>query len=232
MSCSTPVGRRTLIPILSVTIALTAATLVTSGRAVDDSDDSTATWIAHAVGCLEQARTLEADFTQELIHRLDGRSQVARGKLQARRGKKLRLEYDAPARSLLVSDGKTVRSWDQASRTMYESPVRGTVVARTLSYAIDGPKNGDFDARWLGGADRPAPGKRGVIELRPTFDSPLASRIAATLEGSCPPLVRLTIVDRAGTATRLTLSNQKLNRVIPAGRFVFEPPPGATVVKP
>jgi len=221
----------------ALVIAGATAVIVTLAAAIatgadEGQEDPAAAWISHAASCLEGARSLEADFTQEVIHRLDGRSEIARGKLQIKRGKRLRLEYDTPRRALLVSDGSKVRAWDESARTLYESPARGTIVARAVAFALDGPGDGDFEIRWLGGAERPAPGVRGVVELRPAFDSPLASRIAVTLDGACPSLTRLTIVDRAGTATRLTLANQRLDRIIPDGRFAFDPPPGAAIVKP
>jgi outer membrane lipoprotein-sorting protein len=206
------------------------------GAAAEDEPeapiDPAAAWIAHAVGCLDKTRTLEADFTQEIIHRLDGRAEVARGKLQLRRGHRLRMEYDDPPGALLVSDGTTVRAWDPQTRTLYESPVRGTLITRVIAFVHHGSRGDDFRLRWLGGDRAPGPGKRGVIELRPADREELASRVVITLSGDCPPLLRLTIVDRAGTATRLTLANQQPGRVGPAGRFRLDPPSGAKIVKP
>jgi outer membrane lipoprotein-sorting protein len=232
---SHPTGPRSAIPLPGIAVAaglIACAAIAGAGPGDDGAEDPAATWIGHARVCLEKVRTLEADLTQEVIHRLNGRSEIKQGRLQLRRGGRLRLEYDAAPRLLLVSDGTTVRSWDESTRTVYEGPVRGTIITRSLSLALEGPRSGDFDIRWLGGAAQPAPGELGVIELRPTRESPLAARIVLTLTGTCPPLARVTIIDRAGTATRLTLANQRLNRVIPAGRFAFEPPPGAKIVKP
>jgi len=222
---------RTAIP---AAIALLGIILVptASPAAGEEQPDPATRWIAHSVGCFGKVRTLEADFTQEVIHRLDGHAEVARGKLQLRRGRRLRMDYESPRASLLVSDGERVRAWNPETRTVHEGPARGTLVARAIAFALDGGGSSDFATRWLGGDAAPGSGKRGVVELRPQPESELASRIVITLSGDCPSLERVTIVDRAGTATRLTLANQKLGRAIPAGRFAFTPPPGAKIVKP
>lgn len=230
-------ARDQLGPVATATIAALIATLcAAAGSGEPDGgppDDLAASWIEHARSCLDGARGLESDFTQEVIHPLDGRGDVSRGRLVVGRGNRIRLEYLEPRRSLLISDGKTVRAWDPQTRTVYESPARGTAIARFAGLALESPdSDDDFDVRWLGGDRVPAPGRRAAIELRPRFPAPLASRIVLAVTGDCPPVRRVVIIDRAGTATRLILSRPELNRGIPASRFAFEPPPGATIIKP
>jgi outer membrane lipoprotein carrier protein len=196
------------------------------------ADDPTSAWLDRARSCLDGVRSLEADFTQEVLHRLGEAPETMQGKLRLRRGGRVRLDYSSPRRLLLVSDGTTVRSWDPESRTVYEGRARDGFLTRVLRFAVDLPVEKGLAAHWLGGAADPDGGGLAVVELRPASPTPLAERIVLTLDGRCPALRRISIIDRAGTATRLTLSNRRTNTGVGAGWFVFTPPKGAEIIRP
>jgi outer membrane lipoprotein-sorting protein len=197
-----------------------------------DATDPTARWLAHARDCLRGKFSLEADFTLEQLHPLGGALPVEEGTVQLRRGGRLRLEYRTPRRRLLVSDGDTIRAYDPQAKVVYESPARRGPLPLAFAFALEAGAADRFTARWIGGAADPDGDSPGVIELLPAAPNPLASRVLLTLAPGCPSLVRITVIDQADVAHRITLANQRFNRGIGARRFRLTVPPGVRVVTP
>ncbi len=189
-------------------------------------------WLDHGRGCLDGVFSLAADFTQETIHVLGGDMEVMEGTVQLRRGKRIRLEYKKPQRLLVVSDGKVVRAWRPETRTVIEGSSRKDMVALAFGFVLGEQEEEAFDTRFVGGDAEPVEGSRGVIELVPRTPIPLVERILLTMEGSCPSVSRVVLIDRAGTATRFTLTNVKTNTGIGHKRFIFKPPKGAKIIRP
>ena len=189
-------------------------------------------WLDHGRGCLDGVFSLEADFTQETIHVLGGDMEVMEGTVQLRRGSRIRLEYKKPQRLLVVSDGKVVRAWNPGTRTVIEGSSRKDMVALAFGFVLGDQKVEAFDTRFVGGDAKPVKGSRGVVELVSRTPIPLVERILLTMEGSCPSVSRVVLIDHAGTATRFTLTNVKTNTGIGHKRFIFVPPKGAKIIRP
>ncbi|MFO8072856.1 MAG: outer membrane lipoprotein carrier protein LolA [Polyangia bacterium] len=189
-------------------------------------------WLESARECLDGAFSFEADFTQELIHPLGNPTGPMRGRVQLRRGDRLRLDYRKPRRRLVVSDGEIVRAWDPENRTVIETRSARSPIHAAFRFALAAGGSDDFTARLLGGPGDPARGGPAVLELIPLRESPLVERVLVTLVPDCPPVRRVVLIDRAGCAVRITFFEARLDAGIGHRRFVFEPPPGARVVRP
>lgn len=219
-------------------VALTAALLLpaTTGDAggpdAGAPADPVQGWLAHARGCLQGKFSLQADFTHEVLHPLGNAQPAERGVVQLRRGGRLRLEYGAPSKRLLVSDGATIRAYDPHAKVVYESPAAGGLLPLAFGFALDPGRAERFDARWIGGAAAPAGDQPGVIELVPSAPDPLAAKVLLTLAPTCPAVERITVIDRAGVAVRITLARQRYNVGIGAARFRLPRLPGVEVVTP
>lgn len=199
---------------------------------LDTRKDPSGAWLDHGRGCLDGVFSLEADFKQETLHVLGGSMEGMEGTVQLRRGSRIRLEYKKPEHLLVVSDGKIVRAWNPETRTVIEGSCGKDMVALAFGFVLGEPKEEEFEARFVGGDARPVEGSRGVIELIPKTQIPLVERILLTMEGSCPSVSRVVLIDHAGTATRFTLSSVKTNTGIGHRRFIFKPPKGAKIVRP
>lgn len=189
-------------------------------------------WLESARECLDGAFSFQADFTHELIHPLGNPAEPMRGRVQLRRGDRLRLDYREPRRRLVVSDGEIVRAWEPASRTVIETRSARSPIHAAFRFALAAGGSDDFSARLLGGSGDPALGEPAVLELIPAREGPLLERVLVTLIPECPPVRRVVLIDRAGCAVRITFFDARLNAGIGHRRFVFEPPPGARVIRP
>jgi len=216
----------------TLALALLLAAIATTGMAPDEPGerDPARLWLAHARTCLGRAPCVQASFTQETIHALGGSAPTSSGKALACRGGRLRLEYLEPDRRILVSDGVVVRAWHPETATFYESPARTDEIIAAFAILSEGEPEARR-GRFVGGSRDPAEGGRGVVELE-VADNPVVARAVATFGPRCPALERVTLIDRAGTATRLTFSGFEEILGAPARRFVMKPPKGAVVVRP
>ncbi len=186
----------------------------------------------HARACLDGIFSMEADFTHEIIHRLGNRGATMSGQVQLRRGGRMRLEYSDPEGHLLISDGVNLQSYNPSTKTVIQGSARTDSVISAFDFVLDGGEAKAFDVSFLGGAATPKDGASGVISLVPKKHNPLVARVLVTMSPTCPPVKRVTIVDRAGTAIRITLENIRTNVGLGKARFQFTPPRGAKVVRP
>ncbi|MDD5309994.1 MAG: outer membrane lipoprotein carrier protein LolA [Deltaproteobacteria bacterium] len=198
-----------------------------AGAAKDE--DPGRVWLTHMRACLAGVWSAEADFTQEIVHPLGPGQHPMEGLVRVRRGGLLRLDYRKPEKTTLVSDGTIIRSYNPATRTVFENPIGQSPLPAVFGMlAGDGPP---VRLRWLGGAKRPGEGLA-ALELPGPARDPLVARVVATVDEPCPCLRRVLVVDRAGSAVRITLGAVRTNVGLGRGLFVLKAPPGAAVVKP
>lgn len=220
--------RRSLTPLLSALVLLAPLACPADG----DAADPAVAWSKHIAGCARDVFSLEAAFTQETIHATGKASPTSRGRVRIKRKGLLRIDYDDPPGAVVACDGATLRSWSPETRTVYEMTARRSPLWSAFAFAMSDPSSPDPAPRFVGGDPSPRPGKgRGVLELIPPKGS-TASRIILTVEPSCPPVRRVTIIDRAGTATRITLDGVRTNVGMKRGLFSFPVPQGAKIVRP
>jgi outer membrane lipoprotein carrier protein len=223
---------------LAATLLAAGLTLVAAAGAGAGGEPSrdrgpAAAWTEHLRRCLAGAHSLSARFTQELLHPLGVRGETRTGHLELRRGGRLRLEYDPPAGGRVISDGKTVRSFDPTSRLLVEEPAHRTPMALALDFAIGGDLETGLEVAFLGGAA--APGRNGgpaVLSLRPKQPRPPLERVALVLEPTCPCVRRAVLADGSGVAIRLSFEDVRVNPGLGRRRFLLEPFPGVEVVRP
>jgi outer membrane lipoprotein carrier protein len=188
--------------------------------------------MTHARTCLARVEGARADFTHELLHPLGGNPETLTGVLWVGRGRRFRLEYREPEPRLLVADQTWIRSFDQASGKVIKTPVRDSPLAQAFALVFGDPLPEGFSVTFLGGARRPGEPGLAALELRSGSPQSLFEKVVIVLGAQCPCLRRILLVDRAGSAVRLTLENIQLNPPLPRGLFTFKSPPGTKVVSP
>jgi outer membrane lipoprotein-sorting protein len=217
----------------AVVAALALAAGLAAGAEPGPDAEPGAAWLDHLRSCVRGVHALSARFTQDLSHPLGTRGAPETGRLELRRGGRLRLDYDDPPGRVVASDGQTVRSCDPPARLFVEQPVRESLLPRAFAFVLDGSAAPGFTVRFLGGARLPvAGGGRAVIGLVPDGDRTPTERVVLVLEPTCPCLRRVVAAERGGVACRLTFEGFTMNPGIGHRRFVLTPPAGVTAVHP
>jgi outer membrane lipoprotein carrier protein len=188
------------------------------------------------LACVQQRyagmRDLSARFVQESRMATLGRPRKRAGRIQFQAPGKMRWEYDAPDRQLMVSDGKTFWLHQPAQKQVVVQKISQAFTRQTPLLFLFG--KGDFATEFTWDDREPPPGAGGTVqvELRPRTEAPDLVRL--TLEvvpGDCR-LAASSVEDAFGNVTRLDLSEERRDAGLDAALFRFTIPPGTEVVRP
>ena len=215
------IGGAVLATVLAV--VLTPAT----GEALDAS--------AVAKGLREKYAALEdlsAVFRQESKVVSLGRSRQKEGTILVKKPGRMRWDYTAPDRQLIISDGENL--W-------YFRPDRNQVVVQELSRAFTNQTplfflfgEGDLSTEFTWGEGDLVPDGKGnfVLELKPRVETPDLVDLTLEVRKADFSVFATVLRDAFGNVTRLEFSGEKENGGLADELFTFEPPPGAEVVRP
>jgi outer membrane lipoprotein carrier protein len=189
--------------------------------------------LAHA-GALAQLqafsqgmRGLSARFEQQTTDEQGQRKPASRGLLMVQVPGRLRWEYQAPYKQVIVSDGKTLWIFDPDLAQATRRPLGSAVGAGPLALLTDpGALQRSFKVREL------PLGQDGLVWLRlaPRADAEEAGFQQADLGFADDRLVRMQLTDNLGQISEFRFSDWKRNPVLDAALFRFVPPAGTDVV--
>jgi outer membrane lipoprotein carrier protein len=171
-----------------------------------------------------EVRSAEGAFSQTVLSKSGKKPQQSSGSFYLQRPGKFRWSYDKPYPQLLVSDGKTLWSFD---------PELKQVAIKKVGNAL-----GASPAALLAGQDiekcfvlRELPPRDGVefVEAVPKTTDASFERVVIGMRGSQP--VSMEIHDSFGQVSRLAFERFTLNPALEPGLFRFVPPAGADVLK-
>ena len=186
------------------------------------SDDA----VARLTRALEGLGVLEARFTQTVEDSRGTVLRTATGALWASRPDRFRWEMESPFAEVLVGDGELLYLWDpdleQVTIRPYDERLRGTP-ARLLSGSAEDLVD-TFEVRMVRGD-----ATRELFELRPRTGDGLFERLDIAFTDGLPR--SLVILDSLGQRTGVLLEEVRVGGVVEEGRFAFEIPPGADVLR-
>lgn len=200
-----------------------------AGQAV--SDDVAARTLAMAVERYAELDAICARFEQVLRVELLGQERTSRGELCQRRPNLFSMRFTDPDRDAIVSDGADF--W-----IYYASVNPDQVIQLSLDMAGGGvdfyreflaaPEN-KYDLEGLGTETVTG---RTTRRIRLTPRQPLGYRTADLwIDPSTGMIRRVEVAEDNGTVRRVTLTDIRLDPVLPDGTFRFVVPQGVTVVR-
>ncbi len=187
----------------------------------------------------ESTRTLRADFEQENHLKTLGRVTRSRGRLLLDKPGKIRAEYTAPEKQLVVSNGK--RLWIYTPRL--KQVIVGDMVGYTtgsvpmLFLAGKGNLSREFRIELV---EEGTPARKGGawkggqphrLSLRPLRPAAGIKDMWLDVDPENYRIVGLSYTDNFGNKTGIRFMNIVEGIPISAGLFEFEIPPGAEVLK-
>lgn len=178
-----------------------------------------------------EARSLSADFRQEVPLQSLGIVRKAAGRVYFERPLRMRWDYDAPNTQLFLADGTFFyfRPPDspQVFRRRIDERALGGKIPLLLLF-------GKGSVSEFFRAEGPAvPGAEGSVSLRlvPVAGAANEVRRVDLVIGAADVLIReVHLYDRLGGANHLYLENTAINPSFPDGFFRFRPIPGIEVV--
>lgn len=177
----------------------------------------------------EETRTMTADFKQTTSVPSASRKRLGAGKLVISKPGRIRWDYSAPDRQVLVSDGKKFSMYVASSKQMMVQPVTRYINSDVTYAFFSGTGNivRDFNAL---APERPvAPGEK-TLKLVPKNPHPQVDYLHAWLDENFM-VQRLEIVDHFGSVTDLVFSNIRRNEPVGQETFHFTPPAGTEIIE-
>ncbi len=174
---------------------------------------------------VRDARTGSAEFTQTVTTPDGSRRRTSSGTFEFSRPNRFRFSYTAPFEQLIVADGQRLWVYDpdlnqvisrKQSSALSATPaalLAGAQIERDFTLSAEPARDG---LEWVKAVPKQADG--GFESLRIGFRN--------------GELAAVDITDSLGQRSLLQFRELKLNRPLPADRWVFTVPKGADVIQP
>ncbi len=219
------------IPIFSLLLGVFfALALPVQGAPSDPTTDEVVAGIEAAYGEVESFR---ADFVQVSRSPAMGETGKQRGKMQVKRPRKMRWDFQRPDAKLFVTDG--ARMWvyspDDKQAILYENvESAGAGGMESLLTGLD-KLDEHFEVSQIEDADARRRNNI-VLLLRPKTEGMNMKSLRIEFTRKKYNLHRLVMVDAFDNETELSFSQVRLNTPIDDSVFDFQPPAGVEVIRP
>jgi outer membrane lipoprotein carrier protein len=190
-------------------------------------------WLASApafAGGLEQLKSffatshsMRGSFTQTVIAQNGRKPQQSAGIFAVQRPGKFRWSYEQPYVQLLVSDGKTLWSWDPDLKQVVVKKVGQLLGGSPAELLAGGELEKNFEL-----AESTARDGLEFVDAKPRKADASFSLMRIGMTGNLP--VQMEIHDNFGQVTQLRLNRIESNPALATELFRFKPPAGADVV--
>ncbi len=203
-----------------------------SGLAADDRDDAAIRLAKRVEDLHGQATTFKAKFRQTFVHRATKKKTVSHGRLAAADGGRLSFRYASPKGDRVVSNGKLIKIYERAEKTMYIMRLTRAKHAFGVAFLLGTmglTKN--FKLR-LVDPQRKKVKNGSVLEAIPKRANPLVARLILYVDPLSAQVLRVMVVDAQGNTNRFDFDARVFDTDVPDKEFSFKPPRGTKVVIP
>jgi outer membrane lipoprotein carrier protein len=173
-------------------------------------------------------RTMTADFRQTVESPTLAGTLESRGTVAFEKPNRMRWDYAAPDRQLIVGDGTTLWIYQPDDKQVIKAPLGEAFQARTPVSFLGGL--GQIERDFAPSLEREDT-RRWVLRLVPRTDQGIGT-LTLTVRKEDASVEEARVTDPLGTSTRLELSAERRNVPLGAELFRFAPPPGVDVVRP
>jgi outer membrane lipoprotein carrier protein len=224
--------RKAMLPLL-LALAAPAVTAFVVTPAVVEAGPPTADELGGRVQKFYDAtKTFRATFKQTYTIKVQNVQKVSTGKVVFQKPGKMSFTYDAPNGNRVVSDGTTIKVYEQDNQQMYEVPVAKSQYPAALSFLMgQGQLTRDFTLRLLDPAQMKFEGGY-VLEGTPKDATPAYQKMLLYVDAATNQVRRVLILDAQGNRNRFDFDAPAVNQPVVNGEFDFSPPPGTKVIKP
>jgi outer membrane lipoprotein carrier protein len=205
----------------------TLALLLVSGTS-PASADALKDALARLQARYETTRTLAADFRQTIESPTLATPLESKGTVAFEKPNRMRWEYEAPDRQLIVGDGTILWIYQPEDKQAIKAPLGEMFQATTPVSFLAGLGHLDRDFNATLERDEK---ERWVLRLVPKTEKSLGT-LLLVVRKSDAGVDEARVTDSLGTTTKLVLSGEKRNVDLDPKLFRFTPPPGVDVVKP
>ncbi len=174
----------------------------------------------------DQTTSFSAKFSEEITP-VGGMKRERQGVVYYHRPGKMRWEFGAPEKDLIVSDGVKLYNYQPDLSQVIEIPVKQAFRSSAATAFLLGMGNLERDFKVSEAARAPADGLR-HLKLVPRNDG---DNIELGLDPKNYDIVTLRIADQLGNVTALKFSDIRNGTALDPGLFTFKAPAGVDIVQ-
>jgi len=179
----------------------------------------------------DQSKTFKAKFKQRYFIAAYNKFKDSAGSVAFEKPGKMSWRYTNNG-NRVVSDGKTIKVYEQENKQMYEQNIDKSQYPAALAFLLGGAKlKKEFKLEKL---DPSALGFEGgyVLSAEPKEPTPAFQKMLLYVDGATFQVRRVLMIDAQRNRNRFDFEQPVVNEPVPPGEFVFTPPPGTQVIKP
>lgn len=179
----------------------------------------------------DQSKTFQAKFKQRYFIAAYNKFKDSNGSVVFEKPGKMSWRYSSNG-NRVVSDGKTIKVYEQENKQMYEQSIDKSQYPAALAFLLGGGRlKKEFKLQKL---DSRALGYEGgyVLLAEPKEATPAFQKMLLYVDAGTYQVRRVLMIDAQRNRNRFDFEAPIVNKPVPAGEFVFQPPPGTQVVKP
>ncbi len=180
----------------------------------------------------EATSSFSADFSQTTTIEFNQRTRQASGVVVIEKGGRMRWDYQAPDKQMLVCDGHLFSMYVAKDKQMIVSDAKNYLESDITYAFLSGSGNIDRDFTMERHEGTEDTGVAHHLRLTPRKAHPQVNYLDVWVNGVTFLIERLRIVDHFGSITDLSFTNIKVNVSRPADYFTYTPPPGTEVIRP
>ena len=226
--------------VLAATLAVMQSAVAPSAATAAEPTPMAATVTTDLVNRVQafydKSLTFTAHFDQEFTVKAYNTKNTSVGTVHFQKPGKMAWIYTTPADNRVVSNGTTVRVYEAANKQMFEQQVNGAQSGAqypaALSFLLGRGKLSDaFNFEGFEGSQMKFEGGT-VLVGTPKTPTPAYTKVLFYVDTASAQIRRVLILDAQGNRNSFVFSQVHVNVPVPATTFVFEPPPGTTIVRP
>jgi outer membrane lipoprotein carrier protein len=142
--------------------------------------------------------------------------------------------YDQPNGNRVVSDGKTLKVYEQENKQMFSQSVDKSYYPAALSFLMgEGKLTESFDLSLVPPDQLQFEGGY-ILDGKPKTEekTPAYQRVLIWVDGATSQVRRVTVIDAQGNTNTFTFTAPRVNLPVAADEFKFDPPDGTTTISP
>ncbi len=180
----------------------------------------------------DATKTYRARFTQTYTVKVQNVRKVSTGQVVFEKPGKMSFVYDAPNTNRVVSNGQTIKIYEQESQQLVELDVKRSQYPAALGFLMgQGQLTRDFSMRVLDASTLKFEGGY-VLEGTPRDATPAYEKVLLYVDGATNQVRRVLILDAQGNKNRFDFDKPVVNVPVDPKEFEFTPPSGTKIVRP
>lgn len=179
----------------------------------------------------DKTLTFHAEFKQRYWIKAYDTKKDSRGSVTFEKPGKMSWRYSNNG-NRVVSDGKTLKIYEEENKQMYEQSVDKSQYPAALSFLLGGGKlKKEFKFRKLDAKRAKFDG--GYVLLgEPKSPTPAYQKLVMYVDKQTSQVRRVMLIDAQGNRNRFDFIKPVVNKKPAQGEFQFQPPRGTKIVKP